>query len=110
MFYSEIDSGIDTGREDWPRRGLGERMRDALDLAIAVLLLEDDYDVDWHLPDDFESELRARDERRAPRPRTGVGRANKRARRPGAIAATPQPCLSPIPSRSAPPRHQTRWR
>jgi hypothetical protein len=110
MFYSETDSGIDTGREDWPRRGLGERMRDALDVAIAVLLLEDDHDVDWHLPDDFESELRARDERRAPRRRTGLGRARTRARRPGAIAAKPQPCLSPIASRSAAPRHQARSR
>jgi hypothetical protein len=108
MFYSGIDSGIAPGQENWPRRGLGERMREALDLAVAVLLLEDDYDVDWHLPDDFESELRRRDARWARRLRTGFGRVGSRPRRPGDVVAKAQPCLSPIVGRAPSRRHQAR--
>ena len=112
MFYSEIHSEMGRGPRE-TRKRLGERMRDAADLAIAFLLLEDDYAVDWELPEEFERAAvadRALRER-ALRRTTVAGAVRGRERRPGAIPVKPQPCLSPVRRRvTADLRHQARGR
>ena len=86
-------------------------MRDAVDLAVALLLLEDDYKVDWQLPEEFERAASASQSRRPRTRRRSVEPARgRRARRPGTIAVKPQPCLSPVRRRIADPRHQVRAR
>lgn len=101
MFYS----GVDT-TESKSRWGFGERMRDVLDVAVALLTLEDDYDVDWELPEDFEEALATGAEPRRPeRPLRG-----QESRRPGALPRPQQPCLSPVPARLPAPRHAARAR
>ena len=108
MFYSDTHPATAPGTE-WGHRGLGERVRDALDLAIALLTLDDDYDVEWELPEDFVQELQVRS-LPSLRRRGTVGTARRRGRRPGAVAAKPQPCLSPVVVARSDRRHESRRR
>lgn len=107
MFYSEIHTEMDGGPR-WTRRRIGDRMRDAADVALAMLLLEDEYDVDWQLPEEFETAASASGPGRR---RTGRrSRAAVHRRRPGTVAAKPQPCLSPVRQAIHDRRHEARVR
>jgi hypothetical protein len=101
MFYLEPENTPDEPR------GFGERLVEALAFARALLTLEDDYDVEWDLPVEFERRASAADGRRA-RGRRAARRAS--ARRPGSVRAAPQVCLSPLPARPAERRHEARGR
>jgi hypothetical protein len=76
---------------------LAQRTLGALRLTRSFLLLEDDYDVDWEVdPDGHEAHIHPH---RAPLRGPGSHRSRRIGeRRPGAGAATPQHCLTPVQS------------
>lgn len=98
MFYLDPENTPDEAR------GIGDRVLDALAFARALLTLEDDYHVDWDLPAEFERRASAANGLR------GWRGARRTARRPGAVPAAPQVCLSPLPARPAERRHAARAR
>lgn len=85
---------------------LTRRARAALSLARSFLLLEDDYDVDWEVDQDEQSQgepawARAhRGELRERNAAPGLARRTGRlARRAGQATPRPQPCLWACPGR-----------
>jgi hypothetical protein len=108
MFWSAPADSLD---EHSP---FGDRMRDALALARALLTLEDDYDVDWDFGPEGDSAAAA--------PHIGLARAlgiheshrrpigRRRKRRAGAPAPARQVCTSPLPLRSQACRQSSRAR
>lgn len=112
------DAGKPTGRPR-PARSWRDKVRHAVDLTVAFMLLEDAVP-----PADSDSSERARDEEALPgRPasahsaRASVGavhahrqplRPLPRSRRPGAAMSRPQLCISPVRETPAPPRRRTR--
>lgn len=84
-----------------PTTKLAQRALGALRVARSLLLLEDDYEVDWVL---------ARDERtRVPHPHRAPLRGGCAQRRAGQVPARAQACLSPV-SRDHYKRHAARER
>ncbi len=67
---------------------LAQRALGALELARAILLLEDDYDVDWEVDEDASGS--------GSHPHRVPLRSRRRARRPGAPAPGEQVCVSPV--------------
>jgi hypothetical protein len=80
-----------------------QRLHGALQLIRSFLLLEDDYDVDWEV--DWDGHLGATraptQMRRTPatsdHPHRIPLRIQRAARRPGAVVASEQVCLCPLP-------------